>query len=464
MFQKILVANRGEIALRIMRACRELGISTVAIHSEVDEDSLHVRFADEAVCIGPNAPGDSYLNVNRIISAAEITDAEAIHPGYGFLAENAEFAEMVESCDIRWIGPSPKTISEMGNKSLAKELMRKAGIPVIPGSEGEVPDEKTGVEMAQAIGYPVLVKASAGGGGKGMRIARDPQDLANSILIARAEAESAFGDPTVYLEKFLDDPRHVEVQLLGDTQGNVIHLGERDCSVQRRHQKLIEESPCSSLTPDLRRRIHETAVAGAKAMNYHSAGTMEFLVQGDEFFFMEMNTRIQVEHPVSEMVTGRDLIREMIAVAAGQPASFTQDEVEFNGHAIECRINAEDPVNSFMPCPGPINFVHLPGGMGVRVDSHVYQGYSISPFYDSMIAKIICHGLTRKEAIDRMLRALEECVVDGVESTIDFLQAILEEPLFVSGDISTRYLEEFEWDGETLTVGPSQATEASGGE
>jgi acetyl-CoA carboxylase biotin carboxylase subunit len=464
MFRKILVANRGEIALRIIRACRELGIEVVAVHSEVDEDSLHVRLADEAVCVGPNAPGQSYLNINRIISAAEITDAEAIHPGYGFLAENAEFAEVCESCGIRWIGPAPETISQMGNKSLAKQKMAESGIPVIPGTSGAVADEKTALAEAEAIGYPVMIKASAGGGGKGMRIARTPEELANNLLIARAEAESAFGDPAVYIEKYLPDPRHVEVQLLGDTHGNIVHLGERDCSVQRRHQKLIEESPCASLLPELRHRIHETAVAGARAMNYHSAGTMEFLVQDDQFYFMEMNTRIQVEHPVSEMVTGRDLIREMIAVAAGERLSFTQDEVEFNGHAIECRINAEDPSKGFVPCPGSINFVHLPGGLGVRVDSHVYQGYTISPYYDSMIAKVICHALDREEAISRMSRALEECVIDGLESTIPFLEGILREPRFVSGEISTRYLEEFQWDGEVLTIGPPPEAEAASGE
>jgi acetyl-CoA carboxylase biotin carboxylase subunit len=464
MFRKILVANRGEIALRIIRACRELGIGCVAVHSSVDEDSLHVRLADEAVCIGPNAPGESYLNINRIISAAEISDAEAIHPGYGFLAENAEFAEVCESCGIKWIGPSAATISRMGNKSLAKQLMAEAGIPVIPGTSGVVADEKTALEKAGQIGYPVIIKASAGGGGKGMRVARTPEELANNLLIARAEAESAFGDAAVYIEKFLPDPRHIEVQLLGDLHGNILHLGERDCSVQRRHQKLIEESPCTALDPGLRGRIHETAVAGARAMDYHSAGTMEFLVQDDEFYFMEMNTRIQVEHPVSEMVTGRDLIREMIAVAAGEPVSFTQDEVKFNGHAIECRVNAEDPARGFLPCPGMINFVHLPGGIGVRVDSHVYQGYAISPYYDSMIAKIICHALTREEAISRMARALEECVIDGMETTIPFLEGILREPRFAAGDISTRYLEEFHWDGEVLTNGGSPGAEVASGE
>lgn len=464
MFRKILVANRGEIALRIMRACRELGIQTVAIHSETDVDSLHVRFADEAVCVGPNQASESYLNANQIISAAEITDAEAVHPGYGFLAENAEFAEMCESCGLTWIGPSPQTISQMGNKSLAKQMMRNAGLPVIPGSQGEVEDEASALAKAEEAGYPVLIKAASGGGGKGMRVANTPGDLANNLLIARAEAESVFGDSTVYIEKYLPNPRHIEVQLLGDAHGTVVHLGERECSIQRRHQKLIEESPCAYLSPDMRRRIHEAAVEGAAAMDYRSAGTMEFLVQGDEFFFMEMNTRIQVEHPVTEMVTGRDLIREMISIAGGEKLSFTQDEVAFNGHAIECRINAEDPVRNFVPCPGTINFVHLPGGMGVRVDSHVYQGYQISPYYDSMIAKVICHGLTRKEAINRMLRTLEECVVDGVENTIAFQQGILQEPTFVAGDISTRYLDVFEWDGETITIGHPEIKESASGE
>jgi len=452
MFKKILVANRGEIALRIMRACHEMGIQTVAVHSETDVDSLHVRFADEAICVGPNAPGESYLNINRIISAAEITDAEAIHPGYGFLAENAEFAEMCESCDIRWIGPSPRAISEMGNKSMAKAEMKRAGVPVIPGSEGAVSSEHDALVLAEDMGYPVIIKASSGGGGKGMRVARDSEELANSMLIAQAEAESAFGDATVYIEKYLSAPRHVEVQLLGDLHGNVVHLGERDCSVQRRHQKLIEESPCASLSPDLRARIHDTAVKGARATNYHSAGTMEFLVQGDDFYFMEMNTRIQVEHTVSEMVTGRDLIKEMISVAGGEPLSFSQEDVKPVGHAIECRINAEDPTRNFMPCPGEISFVHLPGGMGVRVDSHVYQGYTISPYYDSMIAKIITHGLHREETLARMIRALDECVVDGVESTIAFLRAILLEGQFRSGNLTTRYLDGYSWDGDVLTI------------
>jgi acetyl-CoA carboxylase biotin carboxylase subunit len=450
MFKKILVANRGEIALRIMRACHEMGIGTVAVHSEADADSLHVRFADEAVCIGANPAGESYLNVNRIISAAEITDAEAIHPGYGFLAENAEFAEVCQSCDIAWIGPPPDAIQRMGNKSLARDMMRDAGLPVVPGSDGPVADERTAVSVAEGIGYPVIIKAASGGGGKGMRVARDAQDLANGMLMARAEAESAFGDATVYIEKYLPEPRHVEVQLLGDTHGRIVHLGERECSIQRRHQKLIEESPCEALSEDLRRRIHEAAVHGARAMDYHSAGTMEFLVQDDAFYFMEMNTRIQVEHPVTEMVTGRDLIKEMIAVAAGDRLSFAQEDVRFVGHAIECRVNAENPAQNFAPSPGLISFVHLPGGMGVRVDSHVYQGYRISPYYDSMIAKIICHGLDRAEAIARMARALEECVVDGVENTIAFLRAVLAEERFMVGDFSTRYLEQLLWDGNQI--------------
>jgi acetyl-CoA carboxylase, biotin carboxylase subunit len=453
MFTKILVANRGEIALRVMRACNEMGIQTVAVHSESDTDSLHVRFADEAVCIGPNLPGDSYLNFNRIISAAEITSAEAIHPGYGFLSENAEFAEAVVSCGIGWIGPSPSAVERMGNKSLAKDMMKQAGVPVIPGSDGAVTDEKEALRVAEEIGYPVIIKAASGGGGRGMRVARDPQDLANALLIARAEAESAFGDASVYLEKYLPAPRHVEVQVLGDSHGTVVHLGERECSVQRRHQKLIEESPCVALKPQVRERLLATAVQGARAINYTSAGTVEFLVQGDDFYFMEMNTRIQVEHPVSEMVTGRDLIKEMIAVAAGQPLSFGQKDVRFTGHAIECRINAEDPTRDFMPCPGTVGFVHLPGGMGVRVDSHIYQGYTITPYYDSMIAKVICLGLDRDEAIRRMVRALEECVVDGVKNTIEFQRAILLDPRFQRGDLSTKFLEGFQWDGETLTLG-----------
>ncbi|UCG50983.1 MAG: acetyl-CoA carboxylase biotin carboxylase subunit [Candidatus Latescibacterota bacterium] len=448
MFRKILIANRGEIALRVMRACKELGVNTVAVHSEADSEALHARFADEAICIGASPASESYLNFNRILAAAEITGADAIHPGYGFLAENAEFAEICESCQIAWIGPSPETISKMGNKSLAKRMMAENGVPVVPGSDGSVEGEGAALEAAETIGYPVLIKAASGGGGKGMRVAVTPDALINNLLIARAEAETCFGDPSIYLERYLENPRHVEVQLIGDKHGNVIHLGERDCSIQRRHQKLIEESPCVALSEELRTRIHETAVAGAKAMGYHSAGTMEFLVEGDEFFFMEMNTRIQVEHPVTEMVTRRDLIKEQIAVGFGNPLSISQEHIRFNGHAIECRVNAEDPAQGFMPSPGRVSFFHLPGGMGVRVDSHVYQGYEISPFYDSMIAKIICHGLTRDEAIGRMHRALEECVIDGVETTLDFHRAILRDPRFLSADFSTRFLDDFVWDAK----------------
>jgi acetyl-CoA carboxylase biotin carboxylase subunit len=446
MFDKILVANRGEIALRIIRACKELGIQTVAVHSDVDSEALHVKFADEAICIGSHPSSESYLNPNRILAAAEVSGATALHPGYGFLAENADFAEMCESCQVTWIGPSPQTISRMGHKSLAKEMMKNAGVPVIPGSDGAVETDEQALAVAETIGYPVLIKAASGGGGKGMRVAESPEALADNILIARAEAERSFGDPTVYLERYLANPRHVEVQLVGDRHGTVVHLGERDCSVQRRHQKLIEESPCAVLPGGLRQKLLDAAVKGAAAMEYYSAGTMEFLVEGDEFFFMEMNTRIQVEHPVTEMVTGRDLIREQISVAAGAPLSFRQDDVVFTGHAIECRINAEDPAQGFMPSPGTVSFFHLPGGTGVRVDSHVYQGYQISPYYDSMIAKIICHGLTRDHAIGRMHRALEECVIEGVSTTLEFHLAILEDERFRSGDFSTRFLEQFSWD------------------
>jgi acetyl-CoA carboxylase biotin carboxylase subunit len=445
MFRRILVANRGEIALRIMRACKELGIETVAVHSTADTDALHVKFADEAICIGPHPAPESYLNHNRILAAAEVSGADAVHPGYGFLAENADFADMCQACNLTWIGPSPETISRMGNKSLAKSMMAESGVPVIPGSPGPIESDKEALAIAEQIGYPVLVKASSGGGGKGMRVAETPEALSDGLLIARAEAESSFGDPSIYMEHYLANPRHVEVQLIGDHFGSVVHLGERDCSIQRRHQKLLEESPCMGLEADVREQLFEAATRGARAMDYHSAGTMEFLVEGDEFFFMEMNTRIQVEHPVTEMVTGRDLIKEQISVAAGEPLSFKQEEIQFTGHAIECRVNAEDPRQDFMPCPGTVSFFHLPGGTGVRVDSHVYQGYQISPYYDSMIAKIICHGLDRPEAVARMRRALEECVIDGVETTLGFHQAIVRNPRFLAGDLTTRFLEHLDW-------------------
>lgn len=448
MFRKILVANRGEIALRIIRACKELGIESVAVHSTADTESLHVKFADEAICIGSHLPSDSYLNVNRLLAAAEVSGADALHPGYGFLAENAEFAEICESCNICWIGPSPDTIESMGNKSAAKKIMKKAGVPVVTGSDGAVGSEAEALEVAEETGYPILIKASSGGGGKGMRVAENAEELASNMLIARAEAEKNFGDPSVYLEHYLANPKHVEVQLIGDRHGNVVHLFERDCSVQRRHQKLIEESPCVGISSVLRERLLQAAVSGAKAIGYYSAGTMEFLVEGDEFFFMEMNTRIQVEHPVTEMVTGRDLINEQIRVAAGDPLSFGQDDISVNGHAIECRVNAENPAQDFLPSPGRISFFHLPGGNGVRVDSHVYQGYEISPYYDSMIAKIICHGPTRDTAIARMRRALDECVVEGVATTLDFHMAILGDAAFAKGDFTTRFLEGFDWNAK----------------
>jgi acetyl-CoA carboxylase biotin carboxylase subunit len=445
MFRKILVANRGEIALRVMRACKEMGIGTVAVHSRVDTNALHVKFADEAVCIGANPASESYLNFNRILAAAEITGADAIHPGYGFLSENPDFAEMCEANNCVWIGPSPAAISQMGNKSLAKKLMAESGVPVIPGSEGPVAAEDIALREAERIGYPVIIKAASGGGGKGMRIADTAEALRMSLLIARAEAEASFGDPSVYIERYLQRPRHVEVQLVGDRHGHVIHLGERDCSIQRRHQKLIEESPCVALTPALRDKLLAAATKGARDIGYYSTGTMEFLVEGDEFFFMEMNTRIQVEHPVTEMVTGRDLVKEQISVAFGNELSLRQEDIEFRGHAIECRVNAENPQKDFQPSPGVVSFFHLPGGTGVRVDSHVYQGFEISPFYDSMIAKIICHGLTRDEAIARMRRALDECVIEGVYTTLPFQEAVLRDPRFLKSDLSTRFLEDFEW-------------------
>jgi acetyl-CoA carboxylase biotin carboxylase subunit len=445
MFRKILVANRGEIALRVMRACKELGINTVAVHSLVDADALHVKFADEAICIGANPASESYLNFNRILAAAEITGADALHPGYGFLAENSDFAEMCESSNIVWIGPSPRAIAQMGNKSLAKKLMTGCGVPVIPGSDGAVATEEEALDEAEKIGYPVMIKAASGGGGKGMRIAETPSALVSNLLIARAEAEASFGDPSVYVERYLRSPRHIEVQLLGDRDGSVIHLGERECSIQRRHQKLIEESPCVALDAGLRGRIFDAAVKGARAIGYYSAGTMEFLVDGGDFFFMEMNTRIQVEHAVTEMVTGRDLVKEQISVGFGNKLSFGQDDIEFRGHAIECRVNAENPAQGFAPSPGVVSFFHLPGGTGVRVDSHVYQGCEISPFYDSMIAKIVCHGLTRDEAISRMRRALEECVIEGVQTTLEFQEAILRDPRFVRAELSTRFLDDFAW-------------------
>jgi acetyl-CoA carboxylase biotin carboxylase subunit len=443
LFKKILIANRGEIALRIIRTCKELGIKTVAVYSEADRYSLHVRFADEAVCIGPGPSKESYLNIPRIIAAAEITNAEAIHPGYGFLAENAMFAEICESSGIKFIGPTPDAIEAMGDKALAKETMRKAGVPVIPGSDGVVETLEQAREIANEIGYPIMLKAAAGGGGKGMRMVRNDEELENAWQTARAEAEAAFGNPAVYIEKFIEKPRHIEIQILADEYGNVIHLGERDCSIQRRHQKLIEESPSPIVTPELREAMGQAAVKGAKSVKYRNAGTIEFLVDKDgNFYFMEMNTRIQVEHPVTEMVYGIDIVREQIRIASGEKLGIKQKQIKPNGHAIECRINAEDPFNGFRPSPGKITALHFPGGFGVRVDSHIYQEYVVPPYYDSMIAKLIVHAKNRDEAIARMLRALDEFVIEGVHTTIPFHIKILNSPQFRSGvDYDTKYID-----------------------
>lgn len=443
MFKKILIANRGEIALRIIRACKELGVKTVAVYSEADRYSLHVRFADEAVCIGPGPSKESYLNIPRIIAAAEITNAEAIHPGYGFLAENAMFAEICESSGIKFIGPTPDAIEAMGDKSLAKETMRKAGVPVIPGSEGIVETVEEAREIANEIGYPIMLKATAGGGGKGMRLVYKEDELENAWQTARAEAEAAFGNPALYIEKFIEKPRHVEIQILADEYGKVIHLGERDCSIQRRHQKLIEESPSPIITPELREAMGQAAVKGAKSVKYRNAGTIEFLVDKDgNFYFMEMNTRIQVEHPVTEMVYGIDIVKEQIRIAAGEKLNLKQGQLKPNGHAIECRINAEDPYNGFRPSPGKITALHFPGGLGVRIDSHIYQEYVVPPYYDSLLAKLIVHAKTRDEAIARMLRALEEFVIEGVHTTIPFHIKLLNSPEFKNGfDYDTKYVD-----------------------
>ncbi|WP_018977542.1 acetyl-CoA carboxylase biotin carboxylase subunit [Saccharibacillus kuerlensis] len=444
-FNKILIANRGEIAVRIIRACRELGISTVAVYSEADRDSLHVRLADEAYCIGPTASKDSYLNFTNLMSVATLTECDAVHPGYGFLAENADFAEICESCNITFIGPSPDAITRMGDKSVAKATMQSAGVPVIPGSDGLVDDLEQAVEIARGIGYPVIIKATAGGGGKGIRLAEDEDTLRQQIVAAQQEAEKAFGNAGVYLEKFLTGMKHVEIQIIADKHGNAVHLGERDCSVQRRRQKLVEEAPCSIISEEVRDAMGQAAVRAAHAVNYSGAGTLEFLLGPDgNFYFMEMNTRIQVEHPVTEMVTGVDLIQEMIRVAEGNPLSFTQEEVKINGWSIECRINAEDPDRNFMPAPGKISFYLPPGGPGVRVDSAAYQGYSIPPFYDSMIAKLIVWAPTRTEAIAKMKRALAEFAVEGIPTTIPFHQRLLNHETFVRGDFDIKFLEENE--------------------
>lgn len=442
MFRKVLIANRGEIALRVIRACRELGISTVAVYSEADSDSLHVRFADEDVCIGPGPSPQSYLNIANIISAAEVSDAEAIHPGYGFLAENPHFAEICQECNIKFIGPSPEAIRLMGDKAKAKETVRKAGVPVIPGSDGVVDNITEAQHEARRLGYPVIIKAVAGGGGRGMRIVKSDAELVESFPMAQAEAEKAFGKAELYLEKYIVNPKHIEFQLLADEHGNIVHLGERDCSIQRRHQKLIEETPCPIMTEELRRRMGRAAVRAAEAVNYTSAGTIEFLLdRNGEFYFMEMNTRIQVEHPITEEVTRIDIVKEQIKIAAGEPLSFQQKDIRFMGHAIECRINAEDPDNDFKPNPGRVTAFHVPGGPGIRVDSHVYNEYIIPPFYDSLLAKLIAWGRNRKEAIARLKRALDEFVIEGVKTTIPFHQEVISSEAFKQGDFGTNFIE-----------------------
>ena len=440
-FKKVLIANRGEIALRVIRACKELGIATVAVYSEADRDCLHVRFADEEVCIGKSPPAESYLHMQRILAAAEITNADAIHPGYGFLAENAEFSEICANSGFVFIGPTVDNIRQMGDKASARSLLIEHGIPVIPGSDGVLKNERQALVLAAEIGYPVMIKAVAGGGGKGMRVVHEEKGLPKAFSIAQAEAAYAFGNPGLYLEKYLVRPRHVEFQIIGDRFGNVVHLGERDCSIQRRHQKLIEESPCPVMTPALRKKMGQAAVEVAQIINYVGAGTVEFLLEKDRnYYFMEMNTRIQVEHPVTEMVTGLDLVKEQVAVSGGEPFSFKDRNVKIDGHAIECRINAEDPKHDFRPSPGQITYFHPPGGPGIRVDTHIYASYVVPPFYDSLLAKLIVHGRDRSEAIARLKRSLEEFVIIGVPTTIDFHKSIVDNPRFVSGDVDIQFL------------------------
>ncbi|MHB1072242.1 MAG: acetyl-CoA carboxylase biotin carboxylase subunit [Gemmatimonadaceae bacterium] len=440
MFRKVLIANRGEIALRVIRACRELGIETVAVYSEADRESLHVRFADDDVCIGPAPARDSYLKIPRLIAAAEITGADAIHPGYGFLAENAEFAETCAASNITFIGPTAEQIRVMGDKAAARKAMTAVGVPIVPGTPGPVEDVDEALEFAKSIGFPVIIKAAAGGGGKGMRVAKDEDEFSRSFQLARSEALSAFGNGDVYVEKYLSRPRHIEFQILGDRHGKVIHLGERDCSVQRRHQKLIEEAPSPAVTPELRERMGAAAVAGAQAIDYVGAGTIEMLLENGEFYFMEMNTRIQVEHPVTEMLTGVDLVKEQIRVAAGEPLAVTSLP-PLRGHVIEVRVNAEDPARNFQPSPGRINTYHPPGGPGVRIDSHVYAGYTVPPYYDSLLGKLICQGRNREEAIGRMKMALDSFIIEGVTTTIPFLRRVMDDPHFAAGDVDTKFLE-----------------------
>ncbi|MGG0667937.1 acetyl-CoA carboxylase biotin carboxylase subunit [Sporosarcina koreensis] len=443
--KKVLIANRGEIAVRIIRACRELDIQTVAVYSEADREALHVELADEAYCIGPKLSKDSYLNFSNIISIAKLTGCDGIHPGYGFLAENASFAELCEEVNIEFIGPTADAISRMGTKDVARETMKQAGVPIVPGSDGIVADEVEGLKVAKEIGFPVIIKATAGGGGKGIRVARNEEELAKGIKITQKEAAAAFGNPGVYLEKFIEEFRHVEVQVLADKHGNTIHLGERDCSIQRRMQKLVEEAPSPALTPKLREKMGEAAVKAAEAVNYRGAGTVEFIFDhiNDEFYFMEMNTRIQVEHPVTEMITGIDLIQQQLKVAAGEKLAYRQKDIKINGWAIECRINAENPAKNFMPSPGKVTMYMPPGGFGVRVDSAMYTGYSIPPFYDSMVAKLIVHADTREEAVARMKRALDEFIIEGVDTTIPFHLNLMDHEVFKSGDFDTKFLEKY---------------------
>ena len=442
MFDKILIANRGEIALRVLRACKELGIKTVAVHSTADADAMHVRFADESVCIGPPAAKDSYLNVPAILSACEITGADAVHPGYGFLSENARFAEILNDHGLHFIGPKAEHIRTMGDKIEAKRTAKRLGIPVVPGSDGGVTDDVEAARISNEIGFPVLIKAAAGGGGKGMRVARTAEELSGALSTARSEAKANFGSDAVYIEKYLGKPRHIEIQVLGDGKGNAVHLGERDCSLQRRHQKVLEESPSPALNVAARNKIGETVAKAMREIQYLGVGTVEFLYEDGEFYFIEMNTRIQVEHPVSEMITGIDLIFEQIRVAAGAPLSITQEDIEFRGHSIECRINAENPV-SFRPSPGKIMHYHAPGGLGVRIDSAVYQGYTIPPYYDSLVGKLIVHGKTRTEALMRLKRALDEVVVDGIETTLPLFRALVREADIIDGNYHIHWLEQF---------------------
>ena len=444
MFNKILIANRGEIAVRIIRACREMGIRTVAVYSEADKDCLHTLLADEAICIGPAPSSQSYLNMERILSATVAMKADAIHPGFGFLSENARFAKLCQQCNITFIGPSAEIINRMGNKSEARNTMIQAGVPVVPGSKEPVYTAEAGLAMAKEIGFPVMIKASSGGGGKGMRISRSEEDFTEHFNAAQLESVKGFSDDTMYIEKYIEKPRHVEFQIMGDKFGNVVHLGERDCSIQRRHQKVMEESPCEVISPELRKKMGEVAVKAAKAVNYENAGTIEFLLDKDKnFYFMEMNTRIQVEHPVTELVSGIDLIKEQIRVAAGEPLSVSQEDIQIKGHAIECRINAENPKKHFMPCPGRITNVHIPGGNGVRVDTHIYNDYKVPANYDSMLMKLIVYDKDRASAIAKMRSALGEVIIEGIETNIDFQYEILENEAFQKGDTDTGFIEKY---------------------